>query len=712
MPITYDEELRCFALHGDNVSYVLAVDGEPGGAVGARVRHRYWGPRIADSDLASLLYDLPTPGWSGTWSRPRAHTEEYVVHGGLRYDECALKVDFPDGVRELELEVTGHEVAGEELSVSLVDRRYDFHVVLHYRVRPAQDAVDRWVELANEGAGSVVLQRIASATWPLPQRPGPHLTSLVGRYAVETQLTRQRVNPGVHVLESRRGIPGHAAHPVVAVDYAGERGGAAGTGASEEHGDVWSVALAWSGSWKISTQLAGDGALHVTAGVNDFDLRHELAPGDRLTLPVTTGIFSPAGFGGVTRRWHSYERSYVDPRPGVDRPVSYNSWEATFYDVECGQQIELARRAADLGVELFIIDDGWFRTGPGDESSLGDWRPAPHRFPNGLRALADEVHLLGMRFGVWVEPEMLNRDSDIFRAHPDWVYRMPGRTSHEVRHQLVLDLGRAEVQDAVLAALDDLVGSGDVDYLKWDMNRPLGTVGTPVAGAVWWNHVVGVHRVIDRLRARHPDLWIETCASGGGRADLAILSRTELAWPSDNTDAADRVAIQRGYSFVHPASSMLCWVTDVPAHLTKRTAPLSFRFHVAMSGVLGLGGNLLSWGEEENEQARRYVAQYKKIRSTVQHGQLHRLEPSHGRDSSGICHISADGSEVAVFVFARAVAATAFEQYVRLRGLDPKASYVDTRTGRVMSGALLHSRGLVVELKGDLASALLTLRRL
>jgi alpha-galactosidase len=692
--IEWDERSGCFLLSGDGFGYAFAVERE-----GTALRHLHWGGELTRRDLPGLTAAVTVRAGSNTWSRPRAHAEELVAHGGSRFDECALQVEFADGVRALDLRYDDAEVDGDRLTVRLTDRHRPLAVTVRYEVRGP--ALCRWLDLTNHGEAPVLVHRAASASWPIPWQHAYRVTTLAGGYAAETQVRHQPLGPGRLVLESRRGIPGHAYQPWMAVDG----------GAGEEYGEVWSLAIAHSGSWKLVAELSGDGHLHLTAGVNNFDLRHELQPGATLTLPQTVGIYASRGHTDLTTRWHSYERQQVLPRPAQPRPVLYNSWEATFFDVNHDDQIALAKRARQLGVELFVVDDGWFAGRIDEGAGLGDWTADRAKLPAGLSALAGEVHALGMRFGVWVEPESVSPDSDLYRAHPDWIYHWPDREPVMLRRSYGLDFGRADVRDWAFHTLDRLVRDGGVDFLKWDMNRSLTDQGSDVDGTVWLNHVNGLHDVVDRLRRAHPELWLETCASGGGRADLATLSRFEVAWPSDNTDALERLAIQEGYSYVHTPQTMSCWVTDSPGYLTRRPIPLRFRFHVAMTGMLGIGGNLGKWTPEELAEAAGHVARYREIRETVQFGKLYRLASPRDDEQSALSYVAADGGQVAVFVFAQTVRQNTWGRPVRLRGLDADAIYRDLDTGTEYSGALLTHSGLRPSLSGDYASELVVLQR-
>jgi alpha-galactosidase len=392
--------------------------------------------------------------------------------------------------------------------------------------------------------------------------------------------------------------------------------------------------------------------------------------------------------------------------------VLFNSWEATGFAINEQQQMELATLAASLGAELFVVDDGWFGDRRNAASGLGDWRASRDSFPDGLHPLVKEVHRLGMGFGLWVEPEMVNPDSRLYRAHPDWVLHYQHRRRTLQRDQLVLNFARPDVAAWAHDWLDALVSEHHIDFLKWDMNRPFTEAGWPRhpdPDRLWIDHVRAVYTIMDQLRGGHPGLRIEGCASGGGRADLGMLARTDQIWVSDNTDALDRLAIQHGHGQILPAAVMAAWVTDCPNPLTSRSVPLRFRFHTAMAGVMGLGGNLLDWSDKERDEARRLVGQYKRIRHAVQHGDLYRL-----RGPNAIQYVSSDGGEVVVLAWApdRHYGLGHGEPPLRLAGLDHLSRYRDTDSGAIHQGPVLMARGLRLNLPpGDHASVVVHLVR-
>ncbi|WP_328351827.1 alpha-galactosidase [Streptomyces sp. NBC_00445] len=658
--------------------------------------HLHWGPRITLADAEALAV-RPLPDYR-PFEAPLDGREEYPVEGGPRFARPALSVRTEER-RGTEWRFEAYEAEGDALRLRFRDG--GLAVTLHYRMR--DDVVERWVTLGNEGP-ELELLRADSATWTLPERDGWRLSQLHGRWAAESRLVRSDLTYGEKVIGNRRGHTGHQHLPWVALD----------TDATEERGEVYGCALGWSGSWRIAVAQLADARVQITGGAGHDDsglLR--LAAGESFTTPVFAGLWSDDGYGGASRAWHAYQRTYVIPDASEDRPVLFNSWEATEFEISEEQQRALARRAADMGVELFVVDDGWFGARTSDRAGLGDWTPNPDRFPGGLKPLADHVHGLGMQFGIWVEPEMVNPDSDLYRAHPEWVQHQTGRKRTEFRNQLVLNLAREDVQEYLWERLDTLLSSAPIDYVKWDFNRCFTDAGWPGEAypqRLWIDHVRALYGLLDRLRDAHPGVAFESCSGGGGRIDLGIMSRTDQVWTSDNTDPLDRLAIQHGFSQVHPARVMAAWVTDSPnAMLNGRVSSLRFRFVSAMAGVLGVGGDLTEWTDDELAEARNWVGLYKEIRPLVQRGDLYRLRPPQG-GLSAVQYVLGDETVVLAWLEAQRYGEPV--PALRLRGLDPTASYECRETGEVHRGAVLLHHGLRTGLRGDLDAAVLRLRRI
>ncbi|SDE01961.1 alpha-galactosidase [Glycomyces harbinensis] len=686
-------EPRLWTVDTPRTSYVVALDDDD------RLHGLHWGPRLTREQAATLLSLPAATGRSLTDGRDAVL--DFNPASALRYGPTGLQVRFADGTRDLETVFTEAQEGQGELTLVFKDAHYPLEVRVHYRAFPDTDAVERSMTLRNRGTEPIAVLRADSATWVVPELEDYRLSRLHGEWAAETQLTRTPLPFGETLIGSRRGVTSNQANPWLALDD--------GT-AGESHGRVWSTVLAWSGTWRMTVEKAPTGRVAVSAGFGHDPIAISLGPDEELETPVSAGLYTEDGFAGAAAAWHAYALAHVLPHPEEVRPVLYNSWEATGFDIDAEGQIALAAKAALMGCELFVMDDGWFGARVHDRAGLGDWTPNPDRFPDGLRPLIERVHESGMRFGLWVEPEMVSPDSDLYREHPDWVYHQPNRRRTEIRHQLVLNLARTDVAEWVHRRLDDLLRDNEIDFLKWDMNRPFTEAGWPGAGdpeRLWFDHTRNLYRLLDRLRADHPRLRIESCSSGGGRADFGILRRTDQVWTSDNTDAADRIEIHRGFAQVYPARVMGAWVTDSPNPFTRRETPLDFRFHVAMAGVLGVGGDLRSWTREELDRGAELVADYKRVRPTVQLGQRHPLAAG---AVEGVQYRR--GDRIAVLAWRRARRLGYRDPLLRLAGLDPASTYRDERTGRVHHGAVLTAHGLDLDLApSDYASTMIELTR-
>jgi alpha-galactosidase len=700
--IAYAREHRLWVLTAAQSCCVLHV-----GAGDDLVRGLHWG-RALSLEQAVTLLDYPPPR-PRSCEDPDEGTLDLAAAGGARYGHAGLQVRFADGTRDLELRFTGHRVIGErELVLTFEDKYFPLAVESRYRVHADCPAIERRLTVRHTGGGdSMEIVRADSATWVVPPLADYRLSHAYGQWSAEGQVQRGTLAYGATVLGSNRGVSSHHANPWAMVDDGS---------ATEEHGAVYGVTLAWSGNWQLVAERRPSDRVSLSVGSGYDPESRVLGPGEELTTPVSVGVYTEGGFGAASRAWHDYIRAHVLPHPHELRPVLYNSWEATEFDVTLKAQMALADRAAAIGVELFVMDDGWFGRRVDDTAGLGDWSPNPDRFPDGLGPLIEHVHGLGMKFGLWVEPEMTNPDSDLYRAHPDWVIARPHRSSTRIRNQCVLNLARADVADWVHATIDRLLRENAVDFLKWDMNRPLTEVG-PLAGrpgdaqgsddALRSGYVTNLYAILDRLRADHPALRIENCSSGGGRVDLGMLARTDQVWVSDNTDAVDRLAIQRGYSQLHPAQTMGAWVTASPNPWTRRSLPLDFRFHVAAAGALGIGVDLAACDEAELSRLAEHVALYKTVRHVVQHGVQYRLGTL-----DAVQYIARDGSETVVLAFQKSRDFGRTDPALPLRALDPQARYRDLGTGRVHHGAVLLTRGLPLDLPaGEHASTLIHLRR-
>ncbi|KQZ32601.1 alpha-galactosidase [Duganella sp. Root1480D1] len=707
--VAVDEASKVFRLDGGAATYAFGVN------AGGQVQTLYWGAALAASD--QLPAAVLTEGNSSNEMPVSVSPYEFAGFGGGLTTEPALKVRFPDGVRDLDLRYVGHQDKGDRLILQLKDVQRAVHVALTYAMDEATGILARSAVVENRTGSWIQVDQMAAACLNLPYSDDYQLSFLSGRWAGEFTLQTRAITPGAFVLESRKGVTSHQVNPWIAISRAA-------TG--EEAGPVWFGALGWSGNWRISVEMDAMGGVHASAGYNPFDFNYRLKHGESLASPVLHAGFSNEGFGGASRIFHRYQREKILPHAPAPRlrPVLYNSWEATFFDVTEAGQLALAEKAAGIGVERFVVDDGWFGARNSDKQGLGDWVVSRKKFPNGLGPLVKRVNELGMQFGLWVEPEMVNPDSDLYRAHPDWVINFPGRQRSQARNQLVLNLARKDVCEHLLKVLDGLVASHNIAYLKWDHNRAWSEPGWPEAAPdeqqrLYVVYVDKLYQLLAELRRRHPKLEIESCASGGGRVDLGIMRLTEQVWTSDNTDPYDRLVIQDGYSHAYAPAAMMAWVTDSPNFVNKRETSLEYRFLSAMQGGLGIGANLNHWKDEDFSKARRLIGEYKLIRATVQLGNLYRLvSPRNGSPRSATLSVSQDRKQAVLFAFLHSSMMRSAQQTIQLRGLDADTVYAlraiagAAAPGTVAraSGAYWMGHGLKVILEGDFQAAAFVLQ--
>ncbi|KQN30222.1 alpha-galactosidase [Sphingomonas sp. Leaf38] len=683
----------------------------------------YWGASLAAGDPLVSTDPVKTgdpvlvkaPGeLSGFDPAGSVTLQEYPGQGEGLVNDPGIKTIFADGNRDLVLKYRSHSVQGETLIIELADIRRPLSVTLRYTIDPETGVLARSASVRNGDSRPVRVDQIASAVFTLPVGDDYRLHYLTGRHAAEWQKKDVAITPALTVLESRRGSTGHGNNPYFAI---GKQGAT-----SEAHGPVWFGALAWSGSFRISVGQDNLGRIRVMGGYNPYDFSWSLKPGETLDTPIFYAGYSDAGMGGASRIFHRFEVAHIMPG-GVKaklRPVLYNSWEATAFDVTEAGQEALAEKAAKIGVERFVVDDGWFGARNSDKAGLGDWTVNRTKFPNGMKPLIDKVHTLGMDFGLWVEPEMVNVDSDLYRAHPDWVLNYTGRPRTEGRNQLVLNLARKDVRDHLLGVLDTLVSENDIAFLKWDYNRNWTEAGWPAMPVqdqqrVYVDYVRNLYHILTELRRRHPKLEIEGCSGGGGRVDLGILGLTDEVWPSDNTDPADRLMIQDGFTQAYPTSVMMAWVTDSPNWANTRATSLDYRFLSSMQGGLGIGANLDKWQQEDFATATKWVAAYKTIRQTVQRGQLYRIDPpSTDNATSATMYVAQDRRQGVMFQMLHSSMWRDNPAPNHPQGLDPSVTYrVSILGGGVLpegvparaSGAYWMERGLRAPLKGDFVGA-------
>lgn len=715
----FDQSAKVFRLDGGNVSYVFGVN--PRG----ELQQLYWGGRLAATDHFGPA--VPMREAASFDSSYTTTPQEYAGWGAGLFVEPALKVTFANGNRDLVLHYEGHEATPHGVNVVLQDIKSEVFVTLHYEMDPASGILARWATIENREPQPITIEQAASAAWALP--PAHYsLNYLTGRWAGEWTLTQETLRPGERIIESRRGTTGNQANPWFAIQ-SGQP--------DENHGEVWFGALAWSGSWRITVEQDQLDAIRVTGGFNPFDFGYVLHPGQSLETPIFYGGYAANGLGEASRLLHHFEIAHILPhRIGEGesaapkpRPVIYNSWEATEFNVTEAGQIALAERAAALGIDRFVMDDGWFGQRKDDHAGLGDWYVNKEKFPHGLKPLIDKVHALHMDFGLWVEPEMVNPDSDLYRKHPDWVLNFPGRPRSEERNQLVLNLARPDVRAYVFSFLDKLLTENDIAFLKWDYNRNWSEPGwdqLPPAEQkkVYVEFTRNLYSILAELKRRHPKVEFESCSGGGSRVDLGILKYMDEVWPSDNTDPFDRLTQQDGFTYAYTPQVMMAWVTDSPHDLDHqiRVTSIPYRMLSSMQGSLGIGANITKWTDDEMATAKRLIAAYHEVQPTIVQGDLYRLiSPRNGSEFSATQTVNHDKTQSVVFAFIHSTQEGRGFPRLKLMGLDPAAQYTltpiegstDKQTPASASGSwwMNHGFDMSETFKGDFQAAAFRLDR-
>ncbi len=681
MPITYNATKRLWILETQNTGYAFGISGD------GHIKHTYWGARITRTkDYPDLSEHQKNPWWD--WN------DEFPVRGEGHHTEECLKVRYNDQVRDVVLACQNHKISGDSLVVTLVDEAYKLEVDLHYRVYPENDIMEKRVVIRNLSSNEIKIDSSFSGSFYLPENNDYRLTSLTGMWGHETRIQRETVHEGKRVFESRVGRTSHFMNPFFAVD---ER-------ATEEHGNVWYGLLAWSGNWKMVIHKRIYETVQIVLGVNNWDFRYSLMPGEIFETPGVFFGFSQSGFGTMSRNLHRFQQEQL--LPGTDaqkhRKVLYNSWEATNFGVNEENQKALADKAADIGAEIFVVDDGWFGERNNDTAGLGDWFVNRDKFPDGLKPLIEYVNRKGMDFGLWFEPEMVNKNSRLYEQHPEWVLQFPNRPKTEIRNQLILNLAKEEVREFVYETLDRFLTELNIKFIKWDMNRPIlesGWGGEKHQEKMWYQYVMNLYAIWRELKRKHPGVILESCAGGGGRVDIGIMRYADQFWTSDNTDPFDRQFIQEGFSLCYAPKTMMSWVTDWGG---KNGYPLTYRFHSAMMGSLGIGADLSEYSPDELEEARGCISRYKAIRDTIQNGRLYRLMSPGKTAFTANEFVAPDHNEVVVFCLKNPAPLSLFSVLrLKLRGLDEDGVYQDTETGKDFSGSYLMNRGIDLDFHQD-----------
>lgn len=695
MPIIAREN-KLFALQTQETSYILAISEE------GIVENLYWGKKIERlEDFAGVSSKNATVNMQG----PQLFREECSSFGGMCFKEASMKVTFPGNVRDFRYQVKDCIVEKEKLELVLEDRFYPFAVHLYYEVFPEENIIKKWRKAENLGDEPVVLERFYSGEFGLPGE-GYESINYKGRWGAEFMEYSEPAESGKKVYESLYGLTAHTVNPVFLVHRH----------ADETQGDVYYGALEYSGNFKCVVEAVNSGWLNVLLGISDTDFQWTLKKGQCFEAPAVYAGYSDRGFEKMSHTMHRFCRKHLMPKELAEKPlpVLYNSWYSTTFDVQCEEQKKLAQKAAEMGIELFVIDDGWFEGREDDKAGLGDWYADSSKFPNGLQELSEEVHRLGMKFGVWIEPEMVNPNSRLFREHSDWIYAYPTREVLMGRNQYELNMSDPQVVDYLIQVFDDLLSQTQIEYIKWDMNRYAAEIGTPLSAEESWKELhyrntQGIYRLIRTLRERHPQVEFEACASGGGRVDFGVMRYFDEYWLSDNTDPLDRLFMQEAYSRMYPAKYMRAWLTD-DFGMDHRKVPLNFWLHSAMCGALGIGVDLNRVSEQKRKEIGKYIETYKEIRKTVQFGDLYRLSSLKDSDIEAVWYLKE--TEGVLFAFLDHERYGNAQYFIRLRGLSENQLYRIEADGEVCekTGAFLMNRGLEVRMTGDYDSKLIRVK--
>lgn len=691
MHIYVDELQGLFHLQSKGTSYVIRiVEGYP--------LHVYWGAQLRHDDgLADILEIRERSSFSPNpvTSRPDfsldAVPQEYPQYGTSDFRGPAYQAELADGSRITELKYRGYKITpgkpaleglpavyteSEEeastLALELADDYSGLRVTLLYTVFAAHGAITRSVRFEHQGETPLRLERALSASVDFADSRYQALY-LSGAWVRERHVQRRDLAPGAVRLESRRGSSSHQLNPFLAILR---------PEADEHQGEVYGFSLVYSGSFAAEAEVEQFGQTRVSIGINPFDFSWLLEPGQSFHTPEAVLVYSNEGIGGMSRTYHRLYRTRLcrGTHRDRERPILVNNWEATYFNFDADKIEAIAKEAGPLGIELFVLDDGWFGKRDRDNSSLGDWFEDRRKLPGGLADLAERVNNKGLTFGLWVEPEMVSPDSELYRNHPDWCLHASGRRRTEGRNQLILDLSRPEVCDYLYETLSAVFASAPVSYVKWDMNRNMTEIASASAPAerqkeTAHRYMLGLYGLLERLTSRFPDILFESCSGGGGRFDPGMLYYMPQTWTSDDTDAVERLAIQYGTSIVYPASSMGAHVSAVPNHQVHRSTSLAMRGDVAMSGNFGYELDLTRFTDEEKKLAALQIAQYKEIRSLVQQGDMYRLRsPFEGTDTAWM-FVSEDKAEAFVAYFRVLAEPNGPIRKLQLKGLNPELDY-------------------------------------
>ena len=726
MQISFEEEQQVFHLYNDKISYVIQVEKQ------RYLKHCYYGKRIkrwrggikdyyydrgfcanpVEEDrtfsLDTQLREFPESG-QGDFRSPAYELEDRngdknarFFYNGYRILEGKI---VPDGLPHVYTEA---DTEAMTLEITLQDKVRNQRILLYYTIY--EDAVvTRFAKWINDGTEPIEICRFLSMSMDLPTQEYDVLT-LAGAHTEEKNVYRRPLCADSVTIDSSRGTSSPQATPFI---------GLLSPGTTEEQGEVLGVNLIYSGNFYGCVQCGQYGTTRVQLGINPYQFGWQLSSGASFCTPEAVLVYSANGLAGMSNTFHRLYRTRLCRRWYRDRerPVLLNSWEGMYFEINEEKMLTLAEEAAGLGIELLVMDDGWFKGRNTDTTSLGDWTEDKEKFPDGLQSLAEKVKQKGIDFGIWFEPEMISKESDLYREHPDWVIRSSLYEPTLSRHQLVLDLSNPAVCEYLIDAVNKVLAPGNISYVKWDMNRHLTDLGSAYLDRKNQNelshrYVLGLYRVMETLTERFPQVLFESCSSGGGRFDAGMLYYMPQTWTSDNTDAVCRLKIQHGTSFLFPTVTMGAHVSACPNHQVGRTTPLATRFAVAAAGNLGYELDLKKLSKEEKKEVKEQIAEYKRRRRTVQFGTYYRLADPFQESQSAWNIVSEDGMEV-IFTHVQVLARSAYRvPVIRLKGLNPDAVYTDCETGQEYGGDELMYAGIrIPRIRQDFSSTTIVLRK-
>lgn len=726
--LVYDnlsKEVRhLFKLDTPNSSYVLGVVDTEG-----FVGHFYYGQKLNDYHLDKNIYIYDYPWYPSKCNRERCAFNdyflmEYPTHGMGDFKESCLNIESAKGYNAVDIRFEDYEIVKgkpsltglpasfgskdevETLILHCVDRVLGLRVDLLYSVFSDLDVITRSVKLVNEGKEDMFVTKLYSACLDMENR-GFEAVSLHGswgreRYKECTRITRQKIS-----VESIRGVSSHQDHPFLMLKT---------EGTNEAMGEVYAMNFVYSGNFKATAVDSQFDVTRMTMGIHPEDFRWCLKVGEGLEAPEVVMVYSAEGIGQMTRTYHDFYRKHLIRSPYLHqkRPVLINNWEATYFDFDTDKLISIAKEASRLGIEMLVMDDGWFGYRSDDNTSLGDWVVNEDKLKGGLKYLVDEVNKLGMKFGMWFEPEMVCPDSDLFRAHPDWAISIPGRDPVRARNQLVLDYSRKDVRDYIFDMICTVLKSANVEYVKWDMNRALTDLGSAKLepermGELSHRFVLGMYELQGRLLEEFPGLLLENCSSGGGRFDPGMLYYSPQIWCSDDTDAIERLTIQEGTALIYPLSTMGAHVSDCPNHAVGRTTPFETRGDIALCGTFGYELDVTRIPEADREAIPSQIEKYHRYNDLVREGDYYRIA-SYSDNKLYDCYgvVAKDKSE-ALYTFVQVLGRINYKRRrIVLKGLDPDKRYRIEGEDYVYSGDVLSKAGYLIEMpQGDFKSRLL-----